>query len=359
MLNDISEFDRAVSQHQVRLAELHYALDRISDSVLEMPARLNAVTQVIRLKLNCDVCSIYLLEPEEQHLLLRASTGLAPEAVNHSRLRLGEGVTGWVAEHLEAVALADAATDPRFKYLPETHEERFRSLLSVPVIADQSFLGVINVQHREIHPFTEYEQLLVRAIGYKVGAMIRSLRLEAALLRRQTDLDLLLWAGRAAAMDVSPDTLLPELLVKARRALSAQGGIVRRMDSGSKRLEVACTDGMGALEATLRPLAMGEGIAGRAAARGAAIRANSFPDFAPGLASASAISSSVLCVPFLDGGRVTGTLTLFDKQDPDGAAGFTEEDEQMLAGLAHLAALALRRDSHPTIPHEAVIRDQA
>jgi signal transduction protein with GAF and PtsI domain len=333
----------AALRDQARLAELHFALDRISDSVLELPARLNAVTQVIRLRLGCDVCSVYVLEPEEQTLVLQASFGLAPESVGRARLKVGEGVTGWVAEHLEAVALADAPADPRFKYLPETHEERFRSLLSVPIVADRAFVGVINVQHRFPHRFAESEQLLVGGIGYKVGAMIRAARLEAEVLDREAGLQLLLWAARAAVGDTpaapAPEAdLAAELLDRCRRALGAKGAVLRRHNPADGRLTVAATAGLGTVEGTLPVLAAGEGIAGLTLVSRAPFRSNRYADFAGRLVAVQAVSSSILCVPLVDRGRPVGTLSLLDKWGVTGPGRFGRGDESVLSGVAGLLA---------------------
>lgn len=329
--------EEAALRDQARLAELHYALDRIADSVLELPARLNAVTQVIRLRLGCDVCSVYVLDPEEPTLVLKATFGLAPESVGKARLQVGEGVSGWVAEHLEAVSLADAPSDPRFKYLPETHEERFRSLLSVPIVADRSFVGVINVQHRRPYTFSETEKLLVGGIGYKVGAMIRAARLEADLLHREAGLELLVWSARQGWRETPNDTLAA-FLARCRRAAGAGAAILRRYDPATRRLQVAATDGIGGVAECLPALGPGQGIAGWVLAARQAFRSNRHAEFADRLVSTPALSQSILCVPVLAGTRPMGTLSLLDKQGEDGSGRFTGHDEIVVAGAARLAA---------------------
>lgn len=331
-----ADADANTVRDQARLAELHFALDRISDSVLELPGRLNAVTQVIRLRLGCDVCSVYVLEPEEQTLVLRASFGLASESVGRARLKVGEGVTGWVAEHLEAVALADAPSDPRFKYLPETHEEGYRSLLSVPIVADRSFVGVINVQHRAPYTFSASEQLLVGGIGYKVGAMIRAARLEADLLDREAGLDLLLWAADAVSGGRDAH-VLTTLLARCRRALGAKGAVLRRCYPDHGRLFVGATDGLGPVGDTLPALSPGEGIAGRVLVHREAFRSNRYADFADRLVGAQAVSGSILCVPLMHGEQPVGTLSLVDKGGSTGE-GFSAHDEAVLGGVARLLA---------------------
>lgn len=332
-----------VARHQARLAEIHFALDRISDSVLDLPGRLNAVTQVIRLQLGCDACSIYLLDSDAEALTLRASYGLAQSMVGRARLRVGEGVTGWVAEHLEAVALADAADDPRFKYLPGTGEERFRSLMSVPIVADRSFVGVINVQHTTVHTFSNHETLLVAGIGYKVGAMIRAAGLERSIRQQQLGIDLLLTAGNTVADDSPLHMLMPTLVAKCRHALGASGAVLRLFDAETQTLRVNHVEGAGAEVAGFGPLRLGEGIAGRAAATRRPVRANDYDRFAGQLMAFGVVSSSLLCVPLIAKDALLGTLTVFDKDSQFGDRGFTLEDEQILTGTAALMAAALSR----------------
>jgi len=238
------------------------------------------------------------------------------------------------------VALADAPGDPRFKYLPETHEERYRSLLSVPIVADRAFVGVINVQHRLPHEFAASEQLLVGGIGYKVGAMIRAARLEADLLDREAGLELLLWAAGAAADRPTAD-LAPRLLERCRRALGAKGAVLRRRDPADGRLKVTATAGLGGLGMTLPALDPGAGIAGLTLAREAPFRCNRYADFASQLVAMQAVSSSILCVPVIHGRKAVGTLSLLDRWGAAGPGRFGREDEAVLSGVARLLARGL------------------
>ena len=125
----------------------------------------------------CDSCFVYVLEKDE--LVLRASRSLHPEAVNRLKLKIGEGVTGWVAEHRQPVALAEnACQDPRFQLFNELPEGRFEAFLSVPVLSRGQLVAVINLQDRAPHHYTEREIKLLSTIGFLVGAEIKTARLE-------------------------------------------------------------------------------------------------------------------------------------------------------------------------------------
>ena len=99
--------------------------------------------------MDVDSCSIYLLDDGGKNLILKATTGLAEQAVGHAHLKVGEGLTGHAAKIGKPVAASHASRDPHFKYLPETREKMFQSLLAVPLIARGKVIGAMNVQTRE------------------------------------------------------------------------------------------------------------------------------------------------------------------------------------------------------------------
>lgn len=115
-----------------------WTLDEILDLITRITARV----------MDVDSCSIYLIDDGGKSLTLKATTGLAPGAVGHAHLKLGEGLTGHAAKIGKPVAASHAARDPHFKYLPETKEKMFQSLLAVPLIARGKVIGAVNVQTR-------------------------------------------------------------------------------------------------------------------------------------------------------------------------------------------------------------------
>ncbi|HUB02269.1 MAG TPA: GAF and ANTAR domain-containing protein [Terriglobales bacterium] len=138
---------------------------------------LSRVVDFASALVKCDSCLIYVLEGEE--LVLRASRNPHPEVVDRLKLRVGEGITGWVAEHHEPVAVSEkAALDPRFRIFHELPEDSYEAFLSVPVMCRGRVVGVINLQHRLPHVYKRREMRLISAIGFLVGAEIELARLE-------------------------------------------------------------------------------------------------------------------------------------------------------------------------------------
>jgi uroporphyrinogen-III synthase len=129
----------------------------------------------------CDSCLVYVLEDEE--LVLRASKNPHPEAVDRLKLRVGQGITGWVAENQQPVAVSEhAALDPRFQFFNELPEDSYEAFLSVPLMCRGRVVGVINLQHRLPHIYKKRQIQLISTIGFLVGAEIEMARLEEANL---------------------------------------------------------------------------------------------------------------------------------------------------------------------------------
>jgi uroporphyrinogen-III synthase len=138
---------------------------------------LTRVVHFVSSLVRCDSCFIYVLDGDT--LVLRASKNPHPDAVDRLTLRLGQGITGWVAEHRRPVAVSrNASQDPRFQVFNELPEDRYEAFLSVPVLSRGKIVGVINVQHRSPHEHAAGEIQLISTIGFLVGAEIEMARLE-------------------------------------------------------------------------------------------------------------------------------------------------------------------------------------
>ena len=126
---------------------------------------------------SCDSCFIYVLEDDA--LVLRSSKTPHPDVVDRLKLRVGEGITGWVAMHRQPVAVArHAFEDPRFQTFNELPEDKYEAFLSVPILSRGKLVGVINLQHSSPHEHSRREIQVISMIGFLVGAEIEMARLE-------------------------------------------------------------------------------------------------------------------------------------------------------------------------------------
>ena len=149
---------------------------------------LAEVIEFITSVLTCDSCMIYVLENKE--LVLSASNNPHPESIDRLKMKVGQGITGWVAAHREPVFVTKRAyEDSRFKPFNELPEDRFEAFLSVPVVSGARIVGVINIQNRAPHQHSNREIGLIATLGFLVGAEIERARLRMKIYIFPTSLN--------------------------------------------------------------------------------------------------------------------------------------------------------------------------
>jgi signal transduction protein with GAF and PtsI domain len=168
----------SASEPRQDIEVLHEIGERIA-AADPLSAVLKLVVELVSSVVKCDSCFLYVLEGND--LILRASRNPHAEVLNRLTLRVGQGITGWVAENKKPVAIARRASfDPRFQSFHELPEDRYEAFLSVPILCRDKLVGVINLQHRLAHEHSQREIHLVSTIGFLVGPEIELVRLEAA-----------------------------------------------------------------------------------------------------------------------------------------------------------------------------------
>lgn len=160
---------------------LNRAVRKMS-SAPDMTEVLEVLVEFIVNVIDCDSCMVYVLE--EGDLVLRSSRNPHPEVVGRLKLKVGQGITGWVAEHKEPVIITVGAyADYRFKFFNELPEDHFESFVSVPLLSGGQLVGVINIQNREPRGYTSREAAIMATLGFLVGAEVERARLSGENLQ--------------------------------------------------------------------------------------------------------------------------------------------------------------------------------
>lgn len=133
-------------------------------------AKLNKVVEIIGEELSSEVCSIYLLR--EGMLELFATRGLKQEAVHVTRLGLGEGLVGTIANNVETLNLEEASGHPDFAYRPETGEELFHSFAGVPIVRREKAIGALCVQHVDPRAYVEVEIEALQTVAMVLAELL-------------------------------------------------------------------------------------------------------------------------------------------------------------------------------------------
>lgn len=174
-----------ISRFMVREMSLQEVLQGIVSLVVEFMA--------------CDSCLLYLIDREE--LVLCASNNPHPDEIGKIRLRMNEGLTGWVASQRRLLAISrEAYSDPRFKSFSDLPEDTFDAFLSAPVIARNRVVGVINVQHRRPHQHTGSEMELLTTVGEQVGCALVLARMEPTAIEAANHVELVLSSAPAPSL---------------------------------------------------------------------------------------------------------------------------------------------------------------
>jgi uroporphyrinogen-III synthase len=161
-----SRLERAEQQLQ-----LFQRVSRLMTRDTEFDDVLHEIVGLICDFVVCDSCLIYMVEDVD--LVLIASSDVNQTNIGKVRLRIDEGLTGWVARERRLLAISrEAYGDPRFKFFKDLPQDAFEAFLSVPIISQGKVLGVINVQHREprIHSGSDMEML--STVGEQLGCLL-------------------------------------------------------------------------------------------------------------------------------------------------------------------------------------------
>jgi two-component system, response regulator PdtaR len=174
------------------LAASHVAiLHRVSSLVSSSRSLDEMLKELIRMAVDvtgADACLVYLLDAENGEVVLRASQLPHAAEVGSLSLRVGEGITGWVAEHRAVVSLpSNASQDSRFKQFHTLVEDTYEAFLSVPLVSGGEVIGVLNAHHKASHEHAPEEIALMSFIGEQMGGAIARARLEDQNARLQEE----------------------------------------------------------------------------------------------------------------------------------------------------------------------------
>lgn len=179
---------------------VYQRVSRLMVRELSLADTLQAIARLVQDFTLGDSCLLYLIENDE--LVLCASSSPHDGQIGSVRLRMNEGLTGWVARERKLLALSvEAYRDPRFKTFSDLPEDSFEAFLSAPVIARNRVVGVINVQHRASHRHSGAEMEMLTTIGEQVGCLLVLARMSPMAVEEANHVELVRSHGHIARKD--------------------------------------------------------------------------------------------------------------------------------------------------------------
>ena len=189
--------------------------------------------------------------------MLRAASPRYAHLVGTLSLGRGEGLTGWVARTKTAEFIRERALeDPRMKYVPELEEERFQSMVAVPILARAGdVIGVVVLHTEAPREFDEDVLNFLVHTASLVGGAIENAQLFEETRRRVDALTTLTQLSHSLAAVTLREDLYDAVTRGARQLLGADACQIWRLDADADELVLAGSDPPDAPEADAAPRA--------------------------------------------------------------------------------------------------------
>jgi len=162
----------AKKDRQIKELQLMHKISKEAAGVTKLDKTLQLIIEEACNAFEADIGSILLVDSESEKLMIKAARGLDIESLKNVRVKVGERISGWVAEFKEPLLVVDVENDDRF--IKRSNEKYFnKSLIAAPISCRDEFLGVININNkRSKEIFTEHDLDLLVAIAEQAGIII-------------------------------------------------------------------------------------------------------------------------------------------------------------------------------------------
>ncbi len=315
--------------------ETLYAVIKTVSSSLDLDRVLGAIVEIATDATRCHAAFIYFLEGER--LVLRAASPRYSDFVGKLGFGVDEGLAGWVARTKTPEFIPEnAMADPRMKYMAELEEEKFQSMVAVPILAKSGDVIGVAVLHTAAPREFDDEVLnfLVHTASLVAGA-IENAQLYEETRRRVQALTTLTGLSQALAAVTLREDLYEAVTSGARELLGADACQIYRLDVEGDELKLVGADPDGAPAPSPRPGGAGLvlDLMRRANGRGRGGRRRVAHELWPGVDE-----NALLAAPLVAGDEQLGILCCLAHRRQ-----FTDEDAELLGAVANQTAVGLKK----------------
>jgi signal transduction histidine kinase len=277
-----------------------------------------------------------MLDAEQGSLRLEVAIGEGQERLRAVELRLGEGITGWVAQHGEPLLVRDVTHDPR--YFPIRAD--VRSELAVPLVIEGRVMGVLNVDSTHVDAFDGTDLDLLMALANQAARVIHNAQLHAQVKRKALELASLFSVGQAIVSSLDLDEVLERITRRAVELMEVKLCSLMLLDAGGEELSIRAV--FGASESYIRKpnLKVADSLLGRAVRERTPLSVGDVrehPEFKYSQLAREEGLVSLLSVPMIYQNRVVGLLNVYTGRPQS----FPPEEVELLTALASQSAIAI------------------
>lgn len=337
----IRQLETALDTRAAETAALRRVGEALGHSV-DADEMIRLIADVATQVTDTDSAQVYLFNEGRDELVLRAiSSGDDEGVVGRIRLKVGEGITGWVAQEKIHVAIANEAwSDERFKYFPELHEDRYQSILSVPLNWRGEVIGVINVRTGAPHDYTRTQVQLLSAIASQVAGALEVSRRVRSAEQRASHLSTVAEVSKTIASNLYLEEILQLVVAATAQTMNFKIVALLLVDEAKKELVLKATQSQSKAYVMKPNLPLGESIAGRTMAEKRIITVldvKRTPEYRyPEIATREGLTS-LACVPLRVRDNVIGVLNCYTEK----LHVFTEDELDVLTTLGNQVAVAI------------------
>jgi len=317
--------------------ELLYQVSNVIHSTLEPEQALKLILrEAIRLT-RASSGSIVIINPTNGFLEIQTAEGL-PESAGELKLRVGEGITGWVARTGQAARVGDVSQDERYVMVRAS----VRSELAVPLEVQGGLRGVVNVDSDRPDAFTANDQELLEALALQASRVIHNTWLYEQLRLKAQLFESLVSVGQVINSTINVDDALKVIAREATQLLSAKMTSLLLLDGTRQFLDLRASFGAG--EAYIRKprLSVEESLVGIVVRRKKPLAIENVQTSSRyqniELARNEGLVS-LLSVPLVYSGHAIGALNIYTGAPHS----FSNEEMRIGSALAELSALAIEK----------------
>ena len=192
-----------------------------------------------------DSMFVYLFDAAHKNLVLRASKTPHQQELGNVTLKVGEGLTGWVAKNVKPLAIkSNAYDDPRFKAFDVLPEDRYEAFLALPIVYKGKAIGVMNFQHKKPHDYSVGMIDLLGMIARQLGSVLEHARLFSETKVKALQFDSLVKVSQSITSEKYLDEILSLIVVVTAEMLNSKICSVMLLDPKGTELVIRATQSL-------------------------------------------------------------------------------------------------------------------
>jgi len=316
---------------------LLYQVSNVIHSTLDSQEALQLIVSEAVRVMRATSGSLVLINPTTNFLEIHAAQNLSSVA-RKIKLRVGEGVTGWVARTGKPARVGDVTHDPRYVSV----RRDVRSELAVPLEVQGEVRGVINVDSERTDAFTADDQELLQELAVQAAKVIHNTWLYEQLRLKVRLFESLASVSRTINSTLSLDEALRVITKEVCELMSARMCSLMLLDENREWLDLRASYGAGEAYIKKPRLQVSESLLGVVVRRKKPLQvANVQADtrYQNVEVARSEGLVSLLSVPLIFSGQAIGTLSVYTSRPYN----FSNEEIQILSALAELSAIAIEK----------------